>query len=112
MTDARLDRIGDAAAYAEDLRAELDRITAMLDRYRGSPGLEIMCDRSSEAQRRLKALVDRLVAPGMKADLGHYALSQPEHLLLESALDIRDRLAESLSRYKRAEDLNAEADPE
>jgi hypothetical protein len=110
MTDVRLSRAADAASYAGRLQAELIQVTAMLDRYRGSPGLELMRDQSLTAQRKLGALADRLRALGETADPGRYPLSQPEHVTLETALDLRDRLVESLARYERAEKPAVETD--
>lgn len=112
MTDIRLGRAADAASYAGRLQAELVHVTAMLDRYRGSPGLELLRDQSLTAQRKLGALADRLRALGDTADPGRYPLSAPEHLSLETARELRDRLTESLCRYERAEKLAAETDCE
>ena len=110
MSDIRLGRAADAATYADRLRTELVHVTTLLDRYRGSPGLELMRDQSLTAQRKLGALASRLRALGDAADPGRYSLSEPEHVSLEVARNLRDRLTESLSRYERAEKLAAETD--
>jgi hypothetical protein len=107
MTDTRPGRAADAADYAGYLKSDLARVTMMLDRYRGSPGLEIMHGRSLNAQRKLHAIQDRARALGCMGDRGRYVFSESEQTTLEIARDLRDRLIESLARYQRAAALPA-----
>lgn len=112
MSDERLARLTDAAAHAERLQEDLVRVTTALNTYRGSPGLELLRDRSHFVQNQLEAIAGRLNALGSSADSGRYPLSETEHLALEAARDLRDRMAESLARYQRAEQVEANRKPE
>ena len=103
MTKSYLFRATDAASYADHLQTDLIRVTSMLDQYSGSPGVEFLRERSYSAQRQLKAITERLEAPGMSADSRRNPLSEAEHIALEGACDLRERLIESLSRYQRAD---------
>ena len=110
MSDIRLGRATDTASYAQRLRIELVHVTVLLDRYRGSPGLELMRDQSLTTQLKLGALAGRLRAPDGTTNPGRHLLTGPEQLSLENARALRDRLIESLSRYERAEKLAGESD--
>ena len=102
MSDTHLARAADAASYADRLQTDLVRITAMLSDYRGSPGIDLLHERSHSTQQQLKAIAERLGALGKLADPGRYPLNEAEHIALEAACDLRERLMESLSRYQRA----------
>lgn len=102
MSATHLARAVDAASYAERLQEDLIRITSALNTYRGSPGLELLRDRSHFVQSQLEAIAGRLNALGSSADSGRYPLSEAEHIALEAASNLRDRMTESLARYQRA----------
>lgn|GEM_PF-6662214 len=105
MNTTRPLRAADVAASAERMQADLNRIEAALNRYRGSPGLELLRDRSRHVQRQLEAIAHRLNDPGISAGSGRDALSEAEHMALTTAADLCERMRETLSRYGRAEDL-------
>jgi hypothetical protein len=103
MSANHLERAADAASYADRLQAELAQLSAELNHFRGASGLELLRDRSAVAQRQLDLISSRLGALGATADAGRYPLSDAEHIALEVACDLRERLIESLARYQRAE---------
>ena len=102
MTIAHLDRARDAATYTARLLNELARLSSELKHFSGASGLELLRDRSAAAQSQLELIASRLDALGMGADPGRYPLSNAEHMALEGACDLRERLMESLARYQRA----------
>lgn len=106
MSLAHLDRARDAATYTDGLLTELGRLSAELNHFRGASGLELLRDRSADAQAQLELIATRLDALARGADPGRYPLSDAEHMALESACDLRERLMESLARYQRAERRN------
>jgi hypothetical protein len=101
MSATYLSRTTDAASYAMRLQANLIRITAALDIYRGSPGLELMRERSHVVQGELGAISGRLNTFGRLVDLARAPLSKAEHMALEAAGDLCERMRESLARYER-----------
>lgn len=103
MSANHLERATDAAAYASRLQGELARLYSELNRFRGASGLEFLRERCITAQRQLELISSRLEALGRNADPGRYPLSEVEHIALETACDLRERLMESLARYERAE---------
>ena len=106
MSRNHLERARDAASYTDRLLAELSRLSGELNHFRGASGLELLRDRAAATQAELARIADRLAALGNRADPGRYPLSQSEHIALETACDLRDRLIESLARYQRAETRN------
>jgi hypothetical protein len=106
MTKSHLVRALDAASYTDHLLTDLVRVTDQLACYRNSPGGEMLRERSYSAQGQLKAISEHLEALGLSADPGKYPLSDAEHIVLERACDLRERLVESLSRYQRADKKN------
>lgn len=106
MNNRRLVCAADAASYAKRLQHELARIATALNTYRGSPGLELLRDRSYLIQSQLEAIARRLSVPDGSAESGRYPLSEAEHLALETASDLRERMTESLARYRRAAQID------
>jgi hypothetical protein len=104
MSLNHLERARDAASYTDRLLAELARLSGELNHFRGASGLELLRDRSSAVQVQLELIATRLDALGKGADPGRYPLSDAEHISLEIACDLRERLVESLARYQRAQD--------
>lgn len=105
MSTARPLRAADVAASAERLQADLIRIEAALNRYRGSPGLELLRERSRLVQSQLDTIAHRLNGVGDSSGAKCYALSEAEYMALEAAGDLCERMRETLSRYERANDL-------
>lgn len=97
-----LERARDAATYTDRLLTELAGLSAELNHFRGASGLDLLRDRSSASQAQLGLIASRLEALGKGADPGRYTLSDTEHMALEDACNLRERLIESLARYQRA----------
>jgi hypothetical protein len=100
MSDTHLARASDAASYAERLEADIGRAIGTLNKYRGSPDVEILRDRAHAARLRLEAICIRLNALGKSADPGRYPLSEAEHIALDAARALRRELIEAVARYQ------------